>query len=248
MRCLSASAAPLIFLSLGLAVACPPAGAEGYTAELTPLNAEAIGQSATGTATFNIEGGRLTITLEADGLAPNMMHLQHYHGFPDGTDATCPTSAADTNGDGIIDLLETEPMAGTTMVPFHAEPASLEIPSKTYPTADAEGSIRYEQAVAVGELQEALRSKFNGAGLDLDKRVVFIHGMAPDAELPESAQSLPVCPRRSRSRPRAVPSSGPADYRFLAAALISAGATFPKRARSRRETAGGYHNPAAPSP
>jgi hypothetical protein len=97
-------------------------------------------------------------------------------------------------GDGIIDLLETEPIAGTTMVPFHAEPASLEIPSKTYPTADAEGSIRYEQAVAVGELQEALRSKFNGAGSDLEKRVVFIHGMAPDAELPESAQSLPGVP------------------------------------------------------
>jgi hypothetical protein len=194
MRSLSVSAAAVLLLSLGLALACPPAGAEEYTAELSPLNAEAIGRSASGTATFNIEGDRLTITIEADGLAPDIIHLQHYHGFPDGTDATCPTPAADTNGDGIVDLLETEPMAGTTMVPFHAEPASLEIPSKTYPIADAEGSVRYEQAVAVGELKEALRSKFNGAGLDLEKRVVFIHGMPPDAELPESAQSLPDVP------------------------------------------------------
>jgi hypothetical protein len=194
MRSLFVFPASILFLGLGLAVAGSPASAEEYTAELSSLNAEAIGRAASGTATFSIEGDRLTITIEADGVAPHIMHLQHYHGFPDGTDATCPTPAADTNGDGVIDLLETEPMAGTTMVPFHAEPASLEIPSETYPTADADGSIRYEQGVAVGQLTEALRSKFNGAGLDLDKRVVFIHGIAPDAELPESAHSLPGVP------------------------------------------------------
>ena len=65
MRSLSASAVWVVFLGLGLGVACPPAGAEEYTAELSPLNAEAIGRSASGTATFNIEGDRLTITIEA---------------------------------------------------------------------------------------------------------------------------------------------------------------------------------------
>ncbi len=194
MKSFPVPAAPVLLLGLGLTIAGSPAGAEEYTAELRPLNAAALGRSASGTATLNVEGDRLTITLEASGLAPGVMHLQHYHGFPDGTDATCPTPAADTNGDGLVDLLETEPMAGTTMVPFHATPASLEIPSATYPTADAQGAIRYEQAAAVGELEAALRSKFNGAGLELEKRVVFIHGVAPDAELPPSVQSLPGVP------------------------------------------------------
>jgi hypothetical protein len=195
MKSRSAAAAPVLLVGLGFAVAGPPARAEEYTAKLSPLNAEAmIGQSASGTATFKIEGDRLTISVEADGLAPGIMHLQHYHGFQDGKDATCPTPAADVNGDGVIDLLETEPMAGTTMVPFHAEPASLQIPSDTYPTANAAGAIRYEQAVSMRELEAALRSKFNGAGLDLEKRVVFIHGVAPDAALPTSVQSLPGVP------------------------------------------------------
>ena len=35
--------------------------------------------------------------------------------------------AADKNGDGIIDLIETEPMSGTTMVPFHDNPVSMQI-------------------------------------------------------------------------------------------------------------------------
>ena len=34
-----------------------------------------------------------------------MMHLQHFHGFKDNRDATCPTEAADVNHDGIIDLI-----------------------------------------------------------------------------------------------------------------------------------------------
>lgn len=45
----------------------------------------------------------------SDGNAPNMMHLQHFHGFPDNRNSICPTAAADTNHDGVIDIHETEP-------------------------------------------------------------------------------------------------------------------------------------------
>lgn len=173
------------------------AAQERYVAELRPLNAEALGRSAGGTATLHVEDGRLTITVAADGLAPETMHLQHYHGFPEGKDASCPTPQADTNGDGFIDLIETEATAGTTMVPFHDDPASLDIASETYPVATEEGAVRYSQTVAVDELERALEDKFGVSELALERRVVFLHGTAPDADLPESVRSLPGVPAQA---------------------------------------------------
>ena len=102
--------------------------AERYVAQLTPLNADKLGSSASGTATFEIENGKLKTTIELKGLPPNIAHLQHFHGFAD-KDATCATSKDDVNGDGYIDLLETEPVSGVTMLPFHSHPATLEISS-----------------------------------------------------------------------------------------------------------------------
>lgn len=187
--CASACAA-LLLTHLGATAA----GAETYTAKLNGLNAGVVGSQAAGEAIFTIDGDQLTIAVNADGLPPNMMHLQHFHGFKDGSDARCPDSAADKNGDGLIDLIETEAYAGTTMVPFHDEPATMEIPSDSYPKADADGSYRYEKAVSLKALQAAFAEKFGTGGLDLDRRVVFIHGIPADSKLPESAASLGTIP------------------------------------------------------
>lgn len=130
----------------------------------------------------------------ANGLAPGIMHLQHFHGFPEGKDATCPTPQAGTNGNGFVDLVETEPMAGTTLVPFHANPASLEIASDTYPIANELGTIRYRQTVPVDELERALADQPGMPELALEKRVVLLHGTAADADLPASMASLPDVP------------------------------------------------------
>jgi hypothetical protein len=74
-----------------------------------------------------------------------MEHLQHLHGFAKGDRVSkCPAARNDRDGDGIIDLIETEPVAGTTMVPFHDDPVSMEIVKDTYPAAGADGSYSYE--------------------------------------------------------------------------------------------------------
>lgn len=171
-----------------------PGAAERYVAYLTPLNAEKIGTSASGTANLEIADGKLTVTIDLVGLTPSLMHLQHFHGFPDGRDAVCPTAKQDTNGDGYIDLIETEPVAGTTMLPFHAHPATLEIPNDTYPLADKKGAAHYEHTDSVAELEKALKDKFKAPALDLAKRVIFVHGIPSDAKLPATVQSLPAVP------------------------------------------------------
>ena len=121
-------------------LACAPAALAGtpatkansqptvtYVAQLHPLNTKVTGVETSGEARFSITGDTLTITVNAEKLPPDMMHLQHFHGFKDNRDATCPTEGADVNHDGIIDLIETEPTSGTTMVPFHDDPVSMEI-------------------------------------------------------------------------------------------------------------------------
>jgi hypothetical protein len=167
---------------------------EQYVAELVPLNGAALDQATSRTATFAIDNGRLTITIAVDGLAPGIMHMQHFHGIPGGGDASCPTVQADSNGDGFIDLVETEPVAGATMVPLHDDPARLEIANGRYPVANEAGAVRYQRTVSVHKLRLAVADKFGAPGLDLDKWVVFLHGIAPDAALPASVRSLPGVP------------------------------------------------------
>jgi hypothetical protein len=168
--------------------------AERYVAKLAPLNAEKIGTSASGTADLQVIDGKLTVAIDLAGLTPGLMHLQHFHGFPDGTDAVCPTAKEDGNGDGYIDLIETEAVAGTTMLPFHEHPVTLEIPSDTYPVADDKGAASYSHSDSIEELEKALKEKFKAPVLDLTKRVIFVHGVAGDAKLPESVKSLPGVP------------------------------------------------------
>lgn len=162
-----------------------------WTADLAPLNSEIAGTEAGGTATLTVEGDTLTIKIDATGTAPDIMHLQHFHGFAEGDEkATCPEQAADTNGDGVIDLIETEPGAGITMVPFHGDPASMEIIADSYPAADAEGAYSYAQSVSLSVLEAAFEKAFPDQKLDFDRRVIFLHGVPEVTELPDTVQSL----------------------------------------------------------
>jgi hypothetical protein len=188
----------LVAAGLSLAALMPAslsaAEAEHYVATLTPLNADKIGTSASGTAKIDVVDGKLEISMDLKGLPPSMMHLQHFHGFVDGKNATCPTASADTNGDGYIDLAETEATSGITMLPFHAHPATMKIATDTYPVADAKGNAHYKNTSDAAKDTAALKEKLKATGLELPKRVIFIHGVPNDTKLPDSVKSLPGVP------------------------------------------------------
>jgi hypothetical protein len=165
-----------------------------YVARLVPLNATVTGAEAAGEVSFSIDGDQLRITTDATGLPPGMSHWQHFHGFKDGRDAACPTSAADANGDGIVDLIETEPVSGTTMVPFNDDPVAMDVPNDTYPRSTETGALQYEKVVSLGALQSAFGKAFAGRELDLDTRVVFLHGVPAATTLAGSVASLGPIP------------------------------------------------------
>jgi hypothetical protein len=129
-----------------------------YVAKLHPVNAKVTGLETTGEARFSVNGDTLTITVSAQKLPPDVVHWQHFHGFKDSRAAACPTEAADVNHDGIIDLIETEPTAGTTMVSFDEDPVAMDIGGGTYPKAGAVASLgtvpaRVTLPIACGEIR-----------------------------------------------------------------------------------------------
>lgn len=164
-----------------------------FSATLQELNPDLTSGEVSGQAIFIIADGQLHISLIARGFEPGM-HLQHIHGFTQGGQSTCPAADADANGDGIVDLLETEPAAGVTLIPFNSAPAELMIESDSYPLADADGLMTYTMTVPLAALESALQDAYKIAALDLGSRVIFIHGVPEGAGLPDTVQSLPGVP------------------------------------------------------
>jgi hypothetical protein len=163
-----------------------------YVAQLHPMNAKATGHRTTGEARFTVKGDSLTISVKVKDAAPGLVHWQHFHGFKDNRDASCATPAADKNRDEIVDLIETEPASGTTMVPFIDDPVSMNVAEGTYPKASAAGTYEYRKTVSLEALNAAFAKAFDGSKLDLDRRVVLIHG-TPNT-LPKSVASLGPIP------------------------------------------------------
>ncbi|MBP2057538.1 hypothetical protein J2Z60_000709 [Lactobacillus colini] len=159
---------------------------ERYRAEILPLNADKIGTKAHGTAEFSVDGDTLHISLEMFDTPANVQHWEHFHGFPDGKDASVPTAQQDVNHDGYIDLVETEPVSGTTMVPLDAAPHEMCIPNDNYPVADDQGHYSYEKDVPYQKLLDKFKEAFGGSELDLDKRVVYVHGVPDSLVLPDT--------------------------------------------------------------
>lgn len=167
---------------------------KAYVADIIEMNPKLTKGEVSGQAMFIIADDVLTITMAVKGLAPNMMHLQHFHGFIDAKKAACPPSNADTNGDGVIDLIETEPYAGTTLVPFNGSPLELKIKSDSYPVADANGLATYQISIPLEKLKMAIKKEYGIDELLLENRVIFIHGIPEDMPLPDTAESLPGVP------------------------------------------------------
>lgn len=171
-----------------------PPDATVYVAKLKPLNSDVTGLKTSGRARFVVTGQTLTITVDVKNAPANIAHWQHFHGFKGDRAATCSKPTADKNGDGVIDVTETGKASGTTMVPFNAHPAHMKVAQKTYPKAGEDGTYHYEKTVPLKKLKKAFAKAFGGAELDLARRVVYIHGVPADTDLPASVASLGSIP------------------------------------------------------
>lgn len=163
---------------------------EVYEAQIQSLNSNITKTQTNGTAKFVISGDTLTAIIQIKDAPPEMEHWQHFHGFVNDSIATCASSDQDKNKDGIVDVTETEPVSGTTMVPFNAQPAEMQLGSNTYPKSGADGSYNYEVKIPLKQLQGAFAKSFGDSALHLDRRVLYIHGVPSGTNLPASVASV----------------------------------------------------------
>lgn len=173
-----------------------PARDRVWVAQLHAINQKAWPTQAHGEVRFTEHGDSLTIHVAMQSMPPTIEHWQHFHGFPDGHQSVCPTAAADTSHDGLVDILETSPAAGTTMVPFNADPVAMVIPTNTYPHANGAGSYEYTKTVSLASLQRAFGGVYRGGTIDLSKRVAMVHGVSESTSLPATVSSLGPIPSR----------------------------------------------------
>lgn len=141
-----------------------------FQTTLTPLNDSGV----TGMAYLTLDGNLLTVQINASGLEPNQPHAQHIHGTFDAsgnpTDATTPTMAQDTNGDGLIEVTEGAATYGPILVPLTPFPVAPDGTVNFTQTYNLDGDI-YFDSPALG--RTATKSDL----FPLPFREIVLHGM-----------------------------------------------------------------------
>lgn len=108
-------------------------------------------------ATLEMQGGNLTVVLDAVGRVPDHVHPQHIHGFTSAA-STCPTAANDVNGDGTITFAEGFTSFGPVQVDL-----------MPYPTpANSGGATHYRRTFVAAQVP------FTAA--ELTQKTMVLHG------------------------------------------------------------------------
>jgi hypothetical protein len=176
-------AAPSV--AVGLAVLAMPgiasaADSSSYQAQLGAIN----GSNASGSVMISLNGSEATVTEKVSGLAAQFNgaaypHVQHIH---IGAKGECPTTAADTDGDGVISTTEGGPSYGAIGATLSTSGDTSPAAGTTLEVAPSGGSYSYERTFT---LDDATLSS-----LKAGTAVVVVHGLDP-ATLPTAAQSKP---------------------------------------------------------
>ncbi len=153
----SISAAAGLVLAAPTALAISPAHAdEGDTVRLRLDSLKGSDASGEAALTPTADGG-LMVSIKAINMVPNMPHAQHMHGDFSGEDFTCPTPAADTDGDGFISIPEGVPTYGGVKISLTTTgdvSGDSGLALDRFPVADADGNLEYSRTLTAAELPE----------------------------------------------------------------------------------------------
>ncbi|UQA96781.1 hypothetical protein [Streptomyces halobius] len=223
---LSAAATP--------AAATPAVAAEkAYQINLDQLN----DSGGRGTAMLSLDGTRLSVKIESEGLVPGQPHAQHIHGSTDGRDFHCPDASADKDGDGIVTTSEGVPVYGEVNIALTTQgdtSADSGLAVDRMPKADTEGKLSYERTLTVSQdvadhIQD-LHVVQHGIDPNGDKTYDFGVGKSDlDPKLPQEATAPAVCGLVEGAAVGSIPvggvetGGGTADSSGLPGALAGAG-------------------------
>jgi hypothetical protein len=161
-----------------------------FMADLNPLNHS----HAHGHAVLQKDGRMLDTKIVTTDTAPGLPHAQHIHGMAQAI-SECPTLAADTNDDGLINTAEGLPSYGPIQVSLttrgDTSPSSA-LAVNRFPTANSNGLLRYDRDLSVSRKVARNLGKFaivqHGVDLNHNGRYDFSAGPSElDPSLPQEA-------------------------------------------------------------
>jgi len=130
----------------------PSAKVASYSYDLNSIQPSDVpGGQATGTTRIKaLPNGKLQVTVEAWGLAPNLPHAMHLHGIPGPvTDMACPGPDA-AGPDGVVTVLDGVPFYGgilTSLTTNGDVSSSSALALDRFPVADASGYLSYQRTL-----------------------------------------------------------------------------------------------------
>lgn len=167
-----------------------------YKATLAPipLNSTVAGNP-TGTLDVVIEGDEFNATMKMTGVPGSMRHAQH---IMIGT--SCPTASNDVNSDNFIDVLEGVPNYGLILIPLDGNLEDQDDGASGFPFANAAGSYTWTKTASLSRMITDLQDadldledglgKLDGSDLNLEGKVVLVHGAKQTSNLPSTVATL----------------------------------------------------------
>jgi hypothetical protein len=171
---------PLAAAAVPFALMAAPADADTGTSYQTTLN-PVNGSSGSGMATVKLNGNSGTVNVSWTGLPAKFAggaypHVQHIHIAGQGQ---CPTTAADSNGDGVISTTEGGPAYGGIGTTLSTKGDTSPKAGTDIKIAPGGGSTSYNRTIALSS--DVVKSLKAGTG------VIVVHGLDP-ATLSKKAQ------------------------------------------------------------
>lgn len=158
-------------------------GFQFYTTDLIALNNSGVA----GKVTILLDAAHQSVTvgIEATGLEPNQMHIQHIHGFDDDNTAMSPTIALDADHDGFVELGEGLVSYGAIQLNLTLDPANSAHDHGTaghdhtadavFPTAGPDGTLHYRETFHFDAADPNAQAIFAGI-TPLTAKEVVLHG------------------------------------------------------------------------
>lgn len=160
-----------------------------YSTDLTALNSSGVEGRAV--LLLDQDARTVTVDIQASGLEPGKMHIQHIHGFADDTDSKSPTIAQDDDGDGFVELAEGQDTYGPIQLNLTLNPENAvhdhgtdghdHTDQAVFPTVGADGKLSYHEVFRFDADDPNARAIFDDI-TPLEAKEIVLHGLSTTAQ------------------------------------------------------------------
>lgn len=157
-----------------------------FTGDIRSVGNE--GDNISGEIAMRIEGDLMRFTVSAEGLAPDMMHMQYLLVSQSGEETQCPGSVEEIERLGESSGTTTTSETTKRRIPLHMGATTLNMESDSYPRTNVNGDLQFSHVISLAELRTAVRDQYQMQDLDFSRFTFVIRGI-PESQTSATAGS-----------------------------------------------------------